>query len=189
MKTERLYAITVYLLNHGRTSASALAKHFEVSLRTIQRDIDSLCLAGVPVYAVPGTKGGYEIAERFRFDRHLAEPQDYANIVTALRGLVSAADDGKAKRTLEKMENLFEEQDKSIILDFSVLREGEQETLQQLQRAVAEKRQVVFTYTNNNQETRSHCVEPIALIYRWYAWYLLAYSGLKRITACINSYA
>lgn len=53
MKTERLYAVTVYLLKHGRTSAGELAKHFEVSLRTIQRDIDSLCLAGIPVINLP----------------------------------------------------------------------------------------------------------------------------------------
>lgn len=52
MKIERLYAITVYLLNHGRTSANELAKHFEVSVRTIQRDIDSLCLSGIPIVSV-----------------------------------------------------------------------------------------------------------------------------------------
>ena len=63
MKLERLYAITVYLLNHGRTSASELAKHFEVSLRTIQRDMDSLCLAGIPVISIAGAAGGYEISE------------------------------------------------------------------------------------------------------------------------------
>lgn len=54
MKVERLYAITVYFLNHGLTSANELAKHFEVSLRTIQRDIDSLCIAGIPVVSVAG---------------------------------------------------------------------------------------------------------------------------------------
>lgn len=58
MKVERLYAITVYLLNHGRTSASELARHFEVSLRTIQQDIDSLCLAGIPIISINGAAGG-----------------------------------------------------------------------------------------------------------------------------------
>ena len=58
MKIERLYAITVYLLNHGRTSANELAKYFEVSVRTIQRDIDSLCLAGIPIISDTGATGG-----------------------------------------------------------------------------------------------------------------------------------
>ncbi len=71
MKIERLYAITVYLLNHGRTSASELAKHFEVSLRTIQRDIDSLCLSGIPVVSVNGAAGGYEISESLKWTRSL----------------------------------------------------------------------------------------------------------------------
>lgn len=118
MKTERVYAITIYLLNYGRTSASKLARYFEVSVRTIQRDIDSLCLSGIPIIAVNGATGGYE---------------------------------------------------NGIILDFSVLREGDQTTLQMLQTAVLEKHTVNFIYTNNNNETRTHSVESIAVLYRWYA--------------------
>lgn len=68
----------------------------------------------------------------------------------------------------------------NILLDFSVLREAEQPILQALQTAVAEKRTVDFLYTNNNNETRTHRVEPIAVLYRWYAWYLLAYSQAKK---------
>ena len=80
MKIDRLYAITLYLLNHGKTSASELANHFEVSLRTIQRDIDSLCLAGIPVIATAGAAGGYEISERYRLEKGFATPDDYSNI-------------------------------------------------------------------------------------------------------------
>lgn len=180
MKTERLYAITVYLLNHGRTSASELAKHFEVSTRTIQRDMDSLCLAGIPVVAVNGAVGGYEISDRFTMEKGFATAEDYTHILTALRGLVSATDDQEARHTLEKITHASDSGDNGIILDFSVLREGDQLTLQRLQTAVLEKHTVEFLYTNNNGETRVHKVEPVAVIYRWYAWYLLAYSGVKK---------
>lgn len=179
MKTERLYAITVYLLNHGRTSASELARHFEVSLRTIQRDIDSLCMAGIPVISIAGAAGGYEISQRFELDKEFATSDDYAYIQTALQGLVSATSDLKAKNTLEKILRVAEPSDKGIILDFSALQEGDQAALQLLQTAVSQKHAVNFTYTNNNHETRTHSVEPIAVIYRWYAWYLLAYSKVK----------
>lgn len=179
MKVERLYAITVYLLNHGRTSASELAEHFEVSIRTIQRDIDSLCLAGVPVIALNGAAGGYEISHQFKLDKGFATSDDYSYILTALQGLVSATDNQKAKHTLEKIAHVSNPDDNGIILDFSVLREGDQVTLQMLQTAVLEKHAVKFIYTNNNNETRTHRVEPIAVIYRWYAWYLLAYSEVK----------
>ena len=177
MKIERLYAITVYLLNHGRTSASELAKYFEVSLRTIQRDIDSLCLAGIPIISAAGAAGGYEISDRFKIDQEFATSDDYSYILTALQGLISATDNQKAKHTLEKIVHVSNPNDNGIILDFSVLREGDQITLQMLQTAVIEKRTVAFKYTNN--KTRIHSVEPIAVIYRWYAWYLLAYSKTK----------
>lgn len=179
MKIERLYAITIYLLNHGKTSASELAGHFEVSLRTIQRDMDSLCLAGIPVISTTGISGGYEISDRFMLDREFATFDDYSYILTALQGLVSATQDPKAKRTLEKIARLSSREDSGILLDFSVLREGEQDTLQLLETAVAKKCAVAFIYTNNNHETRTHCVEPVAVLYRWYAWYLLAYSRVK----------
>ena len=115
MKIERLYAITVYLLNHGRTSANELAKYFEVSVRTIQRDIDSLCLAGIPIISVTGATGGYEISSQFKLDKHLATSNDYSYILTALKGLVSATNDQNAKHTLEKISHIFKQNNMNII--------------------------------------------------------------------------
>ena len=179
MKMDRLYAITVYLLNHGRTSARELAKRFEVSVRTIQRDIDSLCLAGIPIISVAGAAGGYEVSAQFRLENHLTTSDDYSYILTALKGLISATNDMNAKHTLEKISHIHKQNDANLILDFSVLREGEQAVLQALQTAIAKKCTVDFIYTNNDNKTRSHRVEPIAVLYRWYAWYLLAYSTAK----------
>lgn len=180
MKIERLYAITVYLLNHGRTSAAELARHFEVSLRTVQRDMDSLCLAGIPITAVNGAAGGYEISERFVMDRGFATSDDYSYILTALQGLVSATEDQKAKNVLEKISHASNPSENGMILDFSALQEVDRELLRTLQTAALEKHTVEFTYTNNNLETRTHTVEPVAVLYRWYAWYLLAYSRFKQ---------
>lgn len=180
MKIERLYAITVYLLNHGRTSAAELARHFEVSLRTVQRDMDSLCLAGIPIVAVYGAAGGYEISERFVMDRGFATSDDYSYILTALQGLASATEDQKVKNILEKVSYASDPGENGMILDLSTLREVDRELLRTLQTAALEKRTVEFTYTNNNLETRTHTVEPVAVLYRWYAWYLLAYSRFKQ---------
>lgn len=180
MKTERLYAITVYLLNHGRTSASELAEYFEVSLRTIQRDMDSLCLAGIPIISVSGAAGGYEISDGFSLDNEFATSEEYSYILTALQGYLSASENPRVKQTLEKITHVLKPKDNGIILDFSVLREGEQDALHLLETAVSKRHAVEFTYTNNDNETRTHCVEPIAVIYRWYAWYLLAYSSFKK---------
>ncbi len=179
MKIDRLYAVTVYLLNHGKTSASVLARRFEVSVRTIQRDIDALCLAGIPVIADTGANGGYALSDTFTMDSHTATKADYAYIQTALRGLATATNDPKIDATLEKLSTLSGPDESGLILDFSALREGDENLLQTLQTAIRQKRAVSFSYTNAENVTRTHTVEPIAAVYRWYAWYLLAYSRVR----------
>ena len=179
MKIDRLYAITVYLLNHGKATATELSRKFEVSVRTVQRDIDSLCKAGIPIAAETGAGGGYYLAEDFRMDAHMATDEDYSFILTALKGFSSAMNSSKIDATLEKVASLTKIPNDGIILDFSALREGDTGLLQMLQNAVREKRPVSFEYTNADNITRIHTVEPIAVVYRWYAWYLLAYSTVR----------
>ena len=180
MKTDRLYALTLYLLNHGKSSASELAKHFEVSVRTIQRDIDALCQAGIPICAFTGTNGGYEILSDFKMNSQLASKDEYAYIVTAINGLKTVTNNPVADDIYEKITAISKNNNTGMILDFSVLREGDEKLLQTLQSAVKNKKVVRFTYTNNGGETRQHCVEPIAIIYKWYAWYMLAYNMAKQ---------
>lgn len=180
MKTDRLYALTLYLLNHGKSSASELAKHFEVSVRTIQRDIDALCQAGIPICAFTGTNGGYEILSDFKLNNQLASEDEYAYIATAINGLKTVTNNPMADDIYEKIAAISKKSNTGMILDFSVLREGDEKLLQMLQAAVKNKQVIKFTYTNNSGETREHCVEPIAVIYKWYGWYMLAYNTTKQ---------
>ena len=181
MKTDRLYALTLYLFNHGKSSASELAKHFEVSVRTIQRDIDALCQAGIPICALTGTNGGYEILSDFQMNNQLASKDEYAYIATAINGLKTVTNNPVADDIYEKITAISKNSNTGMILDFSVLREGDEKLFQTLQSAVKNKQVVRFTYTNNGGETREeHCVEPIAVIYKWYAWYMLAYNTAKQ---------
>ncbi len=179
-KIDRLYAITVYLLNNGKATARELSEKFEVAVRTIQRDIDAICQAGIPVVAETGIKGGYYLAENFRMDAHTATNEDYAFILTALKGLNSALDNPKLHATMEKVASLTKEPNNGIILDLSVLREGDNQLLHILREAIRTRHRVSFEYTNADSITRLHTVEPIGLVYRWYAWYLLAYSKVKK---------
>lgn len=180
MKIDRLYGITVYLLNHGKTSAAQLAQKFEVSVRTVQRDIDALCQAGIPVAAEAGVKGGYSIPDTFRMDSHAVTQEDYSLILTALKGFSSAMHNPKIEAAREKLSALAPSADQGIVLDFSVLREGDQALLETFQSAIRRKHPVRFTYTNADNVTRVHTVEPVAVVYRWYAWYLLAFSTVRQ---------
>ncbi len=76
MRLERLLAIVMYLLNRKRATAKELARHFEVSVRTIQRDVDALSAAGFPVFAWQGRQGGYELLDTFKMDRNFLTSQE-----------------------------------------------------------------------------------------------------------------
>lgn len=153
MKTDRLYALTLYLLNHGKSSASELAKHFEVSVRTIQRDIDALCQAGIPICAFTGANGGYEILSDFKMNNQLTSEDKYAYIATAINGLRTVANNPMADDIYEKITAISKHSNTGMILEFSVLREGDEKLLQMLQSAVKNKVVVKFTYTNNKENT------------------------------------
>lgn len=183
MKIDRLLGITIYLMNHGAVSAQKLAARFEVSKRTIQRDINSLCLAGIPVISTFGSDGGYEIVDQFGLSKQVMGHEDYAHIITALKGLQSAYDDQKINATLDKLLVQAEKSNtQKLFLDFGVLREGENVSkyIGLLQQAIEQNKTLHIQYTDSNNTTTRRLVEPLALTYQWYAWYLLAYCTHKK---------
>jgi predicted DNA-binding transcriptional regulator YafY len=177
MKIERLLAMTNYLLSNKRVTAQMLSVRFNVSTRTVIRDINTLSLAGIPVVTYYGSDGGYEILDSFKLDRQLVGVNDHAYILTALQGLQTAFDDTELEDTLEKMQALAPDCNSNIVLDFSILKENNNtnEKLIFLQRAISIQQKVRFSYTNSYNEEKEFEVEPVATMYKWYNWYLLCY--------------
>jgi len=180
MKISRLIAIVIYLMNRDIVSASALAEKFEVSRRTIQRDIEALCEAGIPIASTYGSEGGYEILDTFRLQKGLIEDKDFGNIITALEGLCSAFPAQAPGHTLEKMRQLAQPQDRTIFLDLSASREGlGSGDFYEIEQAVRQKRPMRITYSSGSGLVTKRVIEPLALLYKWYAWYLFAYCRAK----------
>lgn len=181
MKIDRLLGITIYLLMHERASASELARHFEVSRRTIQRDIDALCRAGIPVGACYGPSGGYEILHTFHIDRQTAYGSDYAYLRAALEGLISAGDSPGARQLLDRLDRPKGDAGQTIFLDFSAALEasGMAEKLRTLEQAIQQEETVALVYCDTAGNKTQRQAEPIALCYRWYDWYLLAWCRLR----------
>lgn len=177
MKIDRLLRITIYLLNHGKTSSAKLADNFEVSPRTIMRDMDTLCLAGIPVCSTTGVDGGYEIMEHFKMQSQVAGQLDYNYVICALQGLASAYEDKDIKATLEKIKSLTDGKNHTMIFDLSVAHENRNtnEMLYVLNQCIKEKQVIQFSYTNTFDETKEVVVEPISTLYKWYNWYLIGY--------------
>ncbi len=177
MKIDRLISIIVYLLNHGRTSAQKLAQEFEVSSRTIMRDLESLDLAGIPIQSFYGVEGGYQIMDSFVLEKQAATSHEYDWIVTALEGMATAYASKGLKQALEKVQSISQTRDTAVSVDLSVASEDDKinKQLRLLEDAIQEKCAVRFSYTNSHDEIKEIQVEPVCLQYKWYNWYLIGY--------------
>lgn len=180
MRMDRLLNLVIYLLNRDTVSARALAEKFEVSTRTIQRDMETLSVAGIPIGSTQGTNGGYFIVNSFKMNRQMLHPEDYSFILTALKGLSSGYDNSRLDATFEKMLSLSpskEMPDMHIHLDFEVLREGERtsEDLACIEAAIVKKHVIEFDYTDARNTISRRMIEPLLVTYKWYAWYLFGF--------------
>ncbi|MDX9827697.1 MAG: YafY family protein [Spirochaetia bacterium] len=189
MKIDRLLSIVVYLLNRDLVNAGKLAERFGVSIRTIQRDMETINLAGIPLISVQGPSGGYGIMENYKMDRRLVTLDDLFFIVTALRGIGDSLEDRRIDDTLEKMRGLvptsvnrdYKDREEKLHIDFSMLGGGpdQRKTFKTVQAAVNSGRLLKMDYTNNRLERDSRIVEPMTIVFQWRAWYLYAYCHLR----------
>ena len=177
MKIDRLMGIVVHLLNNGRTSAQKLAEEFEVSSRTIMRDLESLDMAGIPIQSFYGVDGGYQIMDDFVLEKQVATSHEYDWIVTALKGMASAYASKSLEQTLKKIKSLNSTESVAISVDLGVASEDDKinEQLMLLEDAIEKKCVVRFSYTNSHDEVKEIQVEPVSLKYKWYNWYLIGY--------------
>ena len=184
MKTDRLLSIVIYLLNHNTVTTAKLAQRFEVSRRTILRDMEQISLAGIPVCSIPGVNGGYSIMEGYKLDGRVITEEEQASILTALKGFMSAYDSKKYNAALEKISSVLPSRQKQqhIFLDFGASGENDdlQAKLKLLEKAIIDKNAISISYVNVSGQASSRLVEPIALNYRWHAWYMLAFCTFKQ---------
>lgn len=189
MKISRLFSILIYLLNRELVSASELAERFEVSVRTIQRDIDTLCYSGIPVLSVQGVRGGYGIVDNYKLDRQMIDTSDLFFILTALESMGTTYQNKKITSTLEKVKAFVQDCHQSELdafkhkldIDFSALSLGKKgsELFCILDQAIDDNHLVEFTYTNVKQETTHRKVEPMTIAFKWFSWYLFGYCHLR----------
>ena len=182
MKLERLLGITTCLLNRKTVTARFLANRYEVSVRTIQRDIAALNTAGIPIVSLAGQNGGYGIADGFTLSRQLATPDEFRLLSLALEGLRTAWTSEPIARVQEKIVSLHDGAPENtastpVFLDFSTFRESPaiDRHLGVLEKAIKHRRTVRFSYATDGHPARPRTVEPLALQLKWHAWYLFAW--------------
>ncbi len=188
MKLDRLLAITMLLINRKRITAAELADYFEVSVRTIYRDLEAINQAGIPVIAYQGTKGGYGIMEEYKLDRQMFTAEDLNSIIIALKGVSTTFGDQKFNEAIAKLKILTPESEvktlkpDQLILDFSPWGgcNKQQAKVDVLKEAIINCRLIAFQYTNYQGETNTRRVEPMVLILKGFTWYLYGYCCAKK---------
>ncbi len=182
MKVDRILEIIIYLFNHDNVSASYLAQRFHVSVRTIQRDMVSISAIGIPVYAEGGKHGGYSILPTYKIINSGIKDDEQQMIVKALESLATSYKSDSLKSLIEKYNAIIEKEGgRKVFWDFGVAGENEQVQAanQLLEQAVEERKYIIFDYRNANGQRSRPVVEPLAIHYKWYAWYLFAYSAVN----------
>ncbi|MDO5424880.1 MAG: YafY family protein [Eubacteriales bacterium] len=183
MKIDRILEIIIYLLNHDHVPASCLAERFQVSVRTIQRDMVSISSIGIPVYADAGKNGGYSILPNYKIKNTTICDAEQQLIIHALQSLATSYTNDTLNTLIEKYNAIIEKKGgQKVFWDFSVTKENQQvqDTNESLEQAICQKNYISFDYRNANGEQFHPIVQPLAIHYKWYAWYLFAYEEARQ---------
>lgn len=182
MKIERLIGIIMLLLQRELVSASEMATMFEVSKRTIFRDIDTLAMANIPIYTIAGTKGGIGIMPTYKVDKKLLTVDDLTAIIASLDGMEQLLSSAETKKTLQKMKNMLDHSSEppksSISLDFSNLSMKNElnAKVESLYLAIKKHQLVELSYIDRTGNQTIRKTEPYHLLFRNRSWYLQGYS-------------
>ena len=177
MQINRLFEIIYILLSKKFTTAKELAERFEVSVRTIYRDIDTLSSAGIPIYASQGKGGGISLLDDYVLDKSVLSEREQNEILYALQSLV-IAQAPETDSVLAKLSSLFNKNKTNWIeVDFSPWGSDENRTCQFaiIKDAIIDRRIIEFDYFSSSGEKSSRRVEPVKLVFKVNAWYLKAF--------------
>ncbi|MCL2397378.1 MAG: YafY family transcriptional regulator [Defluviitaleaceae bacterium] len=178
MKLDRMIGILTVLLQNDRVSSPALAEKFEVSRRTISRDIDALCMAGIPIATHQGAGGGISIAEGFKLDKSVLTTGELADIIAALRGIGSVSEQSRIERTLDKLganSDGVVSLSQPVVIDLASYYKGHLTAkIEVLKRAILDRQLIEFDYYYEKGESR-RCIEPYLVVFQWTSWYIFGF--------------
>lgn len=177
MKIDRLIGIITTLQQNKKVTAPFLAEKYEVSRRTINRDIEDLCKAGIPIVTTQGANGGIAIMEGFSLDTTIFTKQELMAVFIGLKSLDSVSDSGTAEQLAVKMGG------QSVIglaehmeIDLSSFYKNElTKKIERIKSAIREKRRIAFHYFYNKGEA-DKIIEPYKIIFKWSDWYVFGYT-------------
>lgn len=181
MQIIRLFEIVYFLINRKSVTAGELAEHFEVSKRTILRDIDTLSAAGIPIYTTQGKGGGISIMDNYVLNKALISEEEQNQILFALQSM-SVTQTLNSDNVLGKLQKLFLKNESNWIeVDFSRWGDkgSDKEKFELLKNAIINRTALKITYSSSYGQTSERTVYPLKLTFKSHSWYLQAFCRPK----------
>jgi len=182
MKLDRLIGILTILLQNEKTTAPELARRFEVSRRTILRDVEALAMAGIPVVTARGGDGGISIMEGYKINKSVLTAEELQSLVAGLKGMDSVSRQSRFESLMDKLapSNAMVSLTDSVVIDLSShYRDSLSEKIELLKEAIARRRAVRFDYYYHKGKMPRE-IEPYIIQFKWSAWYVFGWCRLRQ---------
>lgn len=190
MKIERLLTMTVMLLNRRKVTAKELADYFDVTVRTIYRDVETLNASGIPVISYQGYEGGFCIAENFKLSRQLLTFDDILSLLSLLKGVNRTLKNREVNAVIEKITALiptdreaeYEKHSGSFIIDITPWGSSKKDDqlIADLHHSVANSHLLTFDYISSQGSGSTRSVEPHTMVLKSFTWYLVGFCRLRK---------
>lgn len=177
MKIDRLIGIITILLQQDKATAPELAERFEVSRRTINRDIENICKAGIPLVTIQGHGGGISIADGYKVDKSLLTKEELEAIFIGLKGIDSISKISHLRELSEKLSSKTNHitMDETVIIDLaSYWKLPLTHKIDAIKTAIKDHRLISFHYFSEKGEC-DRVIEPYQLVFKWSSWYVWGY--------------
>lgn len=181
MQINRLFEIVYILLENKIITAAELAKRFEVSVRTIYRDVETLSQGGIPIYMSKGKGGGISLMPDFILNKAVLTEQEKNDILSSMKA-VSTLSFSESSSAMMKLDSMLGQKNTDWIeVDFSSWGyfENEENYFNKIKSAIIEKKIITFMYASGRSEKLFRTVLPLKLIFKGSAWYLYAYCKVR----------
>ncbi|MBR4058667.1 MAG: YafY family transcriptional regulator [Lachnospiraceae bacterium] len=176
MKIDRLIGIITTLQQKKIVTAPYLAEKFEVSRRTINRDIEEICKAGIPIVTTQGVNGGISIMDGFSLDTTVFTEQELAAIFTGLKSLDSVSNSASAEKLAQKIggSSAIRLADNMVIDLSSFYKDDLAAKIDRIKQAMKESKCITFHYCYNKGEA-DKLIEPYLIVFKWSDWYVFGF--------------
>ena len=175
MKTDRLIGIIATLQKKKKVTSPYLAKKFEVSRRTINRDIEDICRAGIPVVTKQGANGGISIMDGFSLDTAVFTKDELSAVFTGLKAFDSVSQLPITDKLAEKFGGDVVSLADNMIIDLSSFyKETLAKKIEKIKKAIHGKHIISFRYYYHKGEA-DKCIEPYLIVFKWSDWYVFGF--------------